>query len=278
MRPNSVRMPVAYTTARPVPVSTDVPASSRLVAVSGESSSLGPACRILGRDSPVIVALLTRRPNASIRRQSAGTLSPSPTSTTSPGTSPSAGICCTLPSRVTVTCWGSSSRRAAMARSARYSCQKEKMPLMTMTPTIAQPSRAIPCPGSYTSATKQSAAASQRMMAKKWVNSRARRSGSPTRATSSRWLGPNSASRRRASAADNPAGLEERLARTSSARSLVIATGRRSRSVQVTAPGTSSSQGRRVRAAFRGRPGLATIAPQGGCSSMVEHELPKRAT
>ena len=59
---------------------------------SGDSSGWASASRALGSDSPVIVAVLTRRPKASISRQSAGTSSPSSSSTMSPGTSSLASI------------------------------------------------------------------------------------------------------------------------------------------------------------------------------------------
>ncbi len=148
MRPNSVCIPVAYTAARASPDTSAVPASSRLPASSGASSALGAALRARGPASPVSVAAFTRTHAASISRQSAGTLSPSASSTMSPGTRPPASIRTMRPSRSASTWCGSSRRSAAIACSARYSCQKEKTPLTRMTPTIATPSRPMPWPGS----------------------------------------------------------------------------------------------------------------------------------
>ncbi|EXI73053.1 MAG: hypothetical protein AW07_02985 [Candidatus Accumulibacter sp. SK-11] len=140
-------------------------------ACSGDSSLLGSSVRALASDSPVTVDRLTRSPEISVRRQSAGTKSPSSSSTMSPGTSSLASRPVISPARSALTFCGSNWRRAATARSALYSCQNEKTPLMTMTPTMASPSFAIPCPGSKCSATNDRPAPIQRTMAKKWVNS-----------------------------------------------------------------------------------------------------------
>jgi len=121
-----------------------VPASRMFFACSDDSSPLASLLRALARDSPVTVAVFTRSPNASITRQSAATKSPSSTRVTSPGTSSSAGISTISPPRSALTICGRSWRSAATARSALYSCQKEKQPLTTMTPTIAMPRWAMP--------------------------------------------------------------------------------------------------------------------------------------
>ncbi len=110
MRPNCVSMPVAYTTARAVPETTDVPAKTRL----GRSSSVSPGRSDgspdlrAGMASPVSVVLFVRRPNSSTTRASAGMLSPSARTSTSPGTSCWASICCSSPSRRTRAWAGSS--------------------------------------------------------------------------------------------------------------------------------------------------------------------------
>ena len=189
-----------------------------LRANSTDSSPFGSGERAFGSDSPVTVALFTRSPKDSITRQSAGTLSPSSSSTTSPGTSAAAGSCAIAPARSAFTCCGSRPRSAATARSALYSCQNENSPFTRMTPRMATPSRPMPSPGAKCSAVKASAAASHRMIAKKCVNSRAKRSQSGSRATSSTRFGPYSASRRAASAPDRPPGP---LLRLSSAPSTV---------------------------------------------------------
>jgi hypothetical protein len=146
--PNSVCIPVANTSAFPSPATIVLPASSTLGARNRSSSVVAAAVRAFGSDSPVMVARFTRTANASTRRQSAGTFSPSPTRTTSPGTSASAGSRHAAPSRSAVTWCGNSRFSAAIARSARYSCQKENAPFTAMTPTIAQPSVAMPSAGS----------------------------------------------------------------------------------------------------------------------------------
>ena len=222
--PNSVRMPVAYTIARAWPDTTEVPASTIFFANRSDSSLLGSVLRALGLDSPVTVAVFTRSAKASTSRQSAGTRFPSSSSTMSPGTRAVASISAVSPPRLTFTFCGSNWRSAATAFSALYSCQKEKMPLIRMTPTIAMPRRFMPWPGSKCSAMNASAAAAQRMMAKKCVNSRAKPRSRCSRSTSSTWLDPNSTSRRVASASSRPAGEVFRLARAWSAVSLWICT------------------------------------------------------
>ena len=136
---------------------------------------------------------------------------------TSPGTNDSTLNSCTWPSRSALICCGSNPRSASSARSARYSCQNEKTPLTRMTPTIATPSGRMPWPGSRCSAKKASAAATQRMIAKKWVNSRAKRSHNGVPGTASTRFGPNSCWRRAASISLNPAVELLRLARAWSA-------------------------------------------------------------
>ena len=96
------------------------------------------------------------------------------------------------PSRMTLTCCGSSLRRAAMARSARYSCQKENEPLIRMTATMATPSCHMPSPGLRDSAKKASPAASHRIKAKKCVNSRRKRRHCASPPTASMQLPPYS--------------------------------------------------------------------------------------
>ncbi len=75
--PNSVRIPVAKTTARPCPDKIVVPANTRFGRSSQCPSSTGSAVRRFGCDSPVNAAVSTRIPLASMRRASAGTRPPS---------------------------------------------------------------------------------------------------------------------------------------------------------------------------------------------------------
>ncbi len=135
--PNSVCMPVAYTMAFASPEISEVPACRTSRRNATCSSLVVVMSRALGRDSPVSVAVLTRTPKASIRRQSAGTSSPAASSTTSPGTSSATGSCTARPSRNAVVWRGSRLRSAASAFSARYSCQNENRPLTMMTPSTA---------------------------------------------------------------------------------------------------------------------------------------------
>ena len=101
--PNSVCIPVAKTTARPSPETTEVPANNVFRPCKRSSSDDGAASRALGIDSPVTVALLTRKQKASIIRQSADMLSPSCNKITSPGTRSAARIKLILPSRIALT-------------------------------------------------------------------------------------------------------------------------------------------------------------------------------
>ena len=112
-------MPVAKTTARALPETTVVPASTMLVLCSASSQRQGAASRTTGTDSPVTVALLTRTENASITRQSAATKSPASSAITSPGTRSAAGLCSKTPSRITRTWCGNNFSKAASAFSAR---------------------------------------------------------------------------------------------------------------------------------------------------------------
>jgi len=176
----------------------EVPARSVLWLCIGSGSLHGSASREAGSDSPVTVALFTRTPNASTSRQSAGRMSPASSRIRSPGTRSLAGSSRTAPERMTFVAFGKSFLRAA------YACQNENTPLIKITPTIANPSVAIPCPGSRHSAKNASAAAIHRMIAKKCANSLARVSNSASRATSSTSFAPNSTRRLRASASLSP--------------------------------------------------------------------------
>src|SRR5215467_9021609 len=93
MRPSSVALPVPTTTPVARPETTSVPenamfARSPTVALA----DTGSVDLSAGTDSPVSAASSVRRFFTSVRRRSAGTLSPDSSSTMSPGTSPSAGI------------------------------------------------------------------------------------------------------------------------------------------------------------------------------------------
>ena len=169
-----------------------------------------------------MIALSTRTPNASMSRQSAEIWSPCSSTTMSPGTSCSIGSWTTLPSRTMAACCGSSWRSAASVCSARCSCQNENTALTRITTTMAYPTFAIPSPGALHSAKNASAAATHRISAKKWVSPWRKRSSGCSRRSSSTRLGPNSRSRRRASAVDRPCGVLFRLARASASESWSI--------------------------------------------------------
>ena len=162
--PNSVFMPVAKITARPVPALTAVPANTRFgrSMIDNPSRSEASAVRRAGVDSPFRVERSTRISLSSTRRASALTWSPSERTMTSPGTSSSAGTFASCPSRTTRANCGKSILSASAAFSARNSCQNEKIALITMTAQIAQPSCGI-------LPTKAIAPPAQRRRAMRWV-------------------------------------------------------------------------------------------------------------
>ena len=93
MRPNSVLMPVATTTARPRPRATSVPAYAMFCRSPSGTSAASRRLDTLAAapDSPVRAASSIARFTASVTRTSAGTRSPARSMTTSPGTSSRAG-------------------------------------------------------------------------------------------------------------------------------------------------------------------------------------------
>jgi len=203
MLPSSVSMPVADTTARPVPVATLVPANTMLgisVRPSSAARSTASALRRTGIDSPVSVELFVRSSNSSTRRPSAEIRSPSERSTRSPGTNSSANRRCSEPSRMTRAWAGSNFLRASVARSALYSCQKENTALMTMTPITATPSCGI-------SATNAMPAAAQRSRAITLVKLASSLTTIGVLRASRRMFGPYCCSRRAASSLVRPSGL-----------------------------------------------------------------------
>ncbi len=141
MRPSSVRIPVATTTPSPAPRVTAVPLNTTLDrSASGASSSTGSTRLATGTDSPVSADSLTCRFDASIRRRSAVTTSPPASKTISPGTSFSAGICRTRPSRRTFASTLPMRCSASIERTARSSVTKPIAALMMITTATAAPS------------------------------------------------------------------------------------------------------------------------------------------
>ena len=86
MSPNAVSRPVATTTARAVPLTTDVPRNTRFLASAGCRGGVARSLASFsaGIDSPVSAACCTWRSRAASSRASAGTRSPAPSLTISP--------------------------------------------------------------------------------------------------------------------------------------------------------------------------------------------------
>jgi hypothetical protein len=103
---------------------------------TGASSATGRTDFSTGTDSPVSTASSMRRDRTSISRRSAGTLSPDCKSTTSPGTSCSAGTVMRRPSRSTAAEGDNRFRTASSAASALPSWMKPIRALSTTTATM----------------------------------------------------------------------------------------------------------------------------------------------
>ena len=107
MRPNSVFIAVATTTAWPVPAATLVPMNTMF---SRSPSGMSPCSKVAGcfvtaSDSPVSADSMHLSEAASRSRASAATRSPASSARMSPATIPEAGIEVTCPSRRTLA-WG----------------------------------------------------------------------------------------------------------------------------------------------------------------------------
>ena len=99
-------------------------------------SETGSVVLSAGTDSPVSAASSVRRFLTSARRRSAGTLSPDSSSTTSPGTSSSAGIMRVAPPRRVRASADSMLRIESSAFSALPSWMNPSSALMTTTPRM----------------------------------------------------------------------------------------------------------------------------------------------
>ncbi len=119
MRPNSLRGPVAVTSARPWPRTSSVP-----------ENTLSPARLSTGSDSPVSSDSSAVRSVALISRASAGTRSPSARISRSPRTTSRPAMRLRSPSRSTIARGLERSRSASSARSALRSC----VTVMAITP------------------------------------------------------------------------------------------------------------------------------------------------
>ena len=135
MRPISVCMPVAVTTARALPAVTRQPEKTMFTrSPTGASSSVRTSASFsAGSDSPVSEDSSTARPVASMRRASAGTRSPVLRRTTSPGTTAEVSTSVRAPSRSTRQVGLLRSRSASSARSAPRSCVTARMTFMAIT-------------------------------------------------------------------------------------------------------------------------------------------------
>ena len=212
--PNSVRSPVAKTTASQLPLKTEQPAKA-ILTLSASRVETASAFRVCGFASPVSGALLTTKSTQLTIRASAGIRSPSAIINTSPGTTPGAGIFLTFPSRFTNTRGGRNFCRASMAFSARYSWMKLKKALRRETPSRAQPRTFILSPGCRWSATKQMAAARSSRMVKKLVNWRISERSHLPRSETSKLFGPTSRRRSSTSLSVKPSPRLPRTVKTS---------------------------------------------------------------
>ena len=111
---------------------------------SAASAPTGATDFSAGTDSPLSIASSILRFFASSRRRSAGTLSPEASSTTSPGTSCSAGRLSRSPPRSTSADSDNILRIASSASSALPSWMKPTIALITITPAITPASTQCP--------------------------------------------------------------------------------------------------------------------------------------
>src|SRR5690554_924322 len=138
MRPSSVAMPVATTTATASPRVRAVPLKRILLrSASCVSASMASHCFSTGIDSPVSTDSSTCRFCALTRRISVLTISPACTSRISPGTSSRAGIMRSRPARRTREVVSARVRSASIERTARSSITKPIAAFIAMTSPIA---------------------------------------------------------------------------------------------------------------------------------------------
>ncbi len=135
--PNSVLGPVPTTSPRPAPPRTSVPMKAHEGNVSGDPPCPGAFASFSAAwDSPVSTDSSHSSWWLSIRRRSAGTTSPTPRCTTSPGTSFVTSICCVAPPRSTKTRWRICACSDSTAFSERYSFTKLRPMLSEMIPPM----------------------------------------------------------------------------------------------------------------------------------------------
>ena len=132
MRPSALRGPVATTRPCAEPLTTSVPEKASSPSHGVASASSVADCLSTAADSPVSSDSSTVRCDVCVSRTSAGTRSPSASSTRSPHTTSRAAMRSNWPSRSTAARGLASSRNAAIERSARRCCTKV-MPITTNT-------------------------------------------------------------------------------------------------------------------------------------------------
>ena len=132
MRPNSVASPVDTTTPRPEPWCTIVPMKAQDGRSTSDDCGAASMDLVAGVASPVKIASSHSSSFASRRRTSAGTRSPIPSATTSPGTSWVTSTWCARPSLHTRARRWILSCSASTATSARYSLKNPSAMLRKM--------------------------------------------------------------------------------------------------------------------------------------------------
>src|SRR5581483_3451638 len=208
---NSVPAAVWTTTPTPLPARTTVPMNAHDGSSSGESGFVtGSTFFSAGADSPVRTDSSHSSPSASSSRRSAGTTSPTPMRTTSPGTSSVTSTTTAVPSRSATMVCLSCECSASTARAERYS-------LTNPSPTLSPLMRKMMI-ASVRSPKNADATAVARSRSKNGLRSCPRR----TAIARAPWLrsafGPTRSRRAFASVDEMPSLLESRARNTSSAR------------------------------------------------------------
>ena len=144
--PSAVLAPVRPICARAEPLTTELPMNTRSSLSSSQASPSALLCAgarfSTGYGSPVSCAWFTKKSCASISRASAAIRSPAESIRMSPGTSCATGSSTGTPSRSTVVVTATCAASAAAVCSARYSCTKSSVTLIsTMAPMISEPVR-----------------------------------------------------------------------------------------------------------------------------------------
>ena len=169
IRPSSVDIPVAWTTASASPWVHVVPLKSRSWASSsGPWVARGSGVRRTGSDSPFSIEMSISTEPESIRA-SALTRSPSQTTITSPGTRSRARTSVRTPSRTTWALGGRYADSASTARSACRSCTRANHALIRITTTIATARGPLPVTADIAAATQSSRASGWSICPATWA-------------------------------------------------------------------------------------------------------------